>query len=339
MKKRIKSLYCTNCGKILQPEDNFCPHCGQENDNKRQSFGAVMSDLIQGFLSVDSRLRHSIPALLFRPAFLTKEYLRGKRQSYLDPVRMFITIVVLYFLIASFGNDSVIDKEGNITSDSTAISVGTESDSIRIIQEGPLKISVAESDSGIIIIDSLSQLNDELVLDDKQYSQIRAMVKKGITGRDEIMDSLKIEQTFWNRFYYGEVIKFAKTDFKDLKEYFISKLPWIIFCMMPVFAFILKLVYIRKRYLFVDHLIFAFHLHSFYFLAGILHVLISSLSGYEPNSIASYGIIIYTLFSLKNFYGQGWIKTIFKSMLLFMVYFFTTLFCMIFIALFIFLIY
>lgn len=296
-----------------------------------------MSDLVQGFLSIDSRLRHSIPALLFRPAFLTKEYLRGKRQSYLDPVRMFITIVVLYFLIASVGADTEIDNKGNIITDS--ISVSSTSDSLQTIQEGPLKITLSENDSSVVVVDSLSELNDELVLDDKYYGQIRAMVKSGITDTDQIMDSLKIEGTFWNRFYYGEVIKFAKTDFEDLKDYFISKLPWIIFCMMPVFAFLLKIVYIRKKYIFVDHLIFAFHLHSFYFLLGILHVLISTVSGYEPDKLTSYGAIIYTLIALKNFYLQGWIKTILKSLLLFVIYFITTVFSMIFIAMFIFLIY
>lgn len=48
-------------------------------------------------MSVDSRLTQSLPALLFRPGLLSKEYLRGRRQRYLDPIRMFITITVLYF--------------------------------------------------------------------------------------------------------------------------------------------------------------------------------------------------------------------------------------------------
>jgi len=339
VKKRIKSSYCTNCGKVLQPEDNFCPHCGQENDNKRQSFGGVMSDLIQGFLSIDSRLRDSIPALLFRPAFLTKEYLRGKRQSYLDPVRMFIAIVVIYFLIASIGHDNEKDNNGNIKKDSTSLSINSETDSIQIIQEGPLKFSVFENDSSVVVADSLSELNDELEIDEKHYSQIRAMVKSGITDTRKIMDSLNIENTFWNRFYYGEVVKFAKTDFNDLKDYFVSKLPWIIFFMMPVFAFILKIVYIRKRYLFVDHLIFAFHLHAFYFMIGILYVITSTITGYEPDALANGSTIIYTLFALKNFYGQGWIKTLLKSIVLFLLYAITAMFCLIFIALFIFLIY
>lgn len=339
MKKRIKSSYCTNCGKVLQPEDNFCPHCGQENDNKRQSFGGVMSDLIQGFLSIDSRLRDSIPALLFRPAFLTKEYLRGKRQSYLDPVRMFIAIVVIYFLIASIGHDNEKDNNGNIKKDSTSLSINSETDSIQIIQEGPLKFSVFENDLSVVVADSLSELNDELEIDEKHYSQIRAMVKSGITDTRKIMDSLNIENTFWNRFYYGEVVKFAKTDFNDLKDYFVSKLPWIIFFMMPVFAFILKIVYIRKRYLFVDHLIFAFHLHAFYFMIGILYVITSTITGYEPDALANGSTIIYTLFALKNFYGQGWIKTLLKSIVLFLLYAITAMFCLIFIALFIFLIY
>ncbi|MBK8415754.1 MAG: DUF3667 domain-containing protein [Bacteroidetes bacterium] len=115
-RQRIKSLYCTNCGKELSQQENFCPECGQENDNKRQTFGNLMFELVQSFSSLDSRLTHSIPALLFRPGLLSKEYLRGRRQRYLDPIRMFISITVLYFLIASFGSEDPKKEIGKLSS-------------------------------------------------------------------------------------------------------------------------------------------------------------------------------------------------------------------------------
>ena len=101
MKQRIKSKNCTICGVELQPADNYCPNCGQENDNKRQSFTHVMSHLILDFLHLDSKVLKSLPALLFKPGFLTKEYLEGRRQKYLEPVKMFITSVVIYFILAT----------------------------------------------------------------------------------------------------------------------------------------------------------------------------------------------------------------------------------------------
>ncbi|MBK7970818.1 MAG: DUF3667 domain-containing protein [Bacteroidetes bacterium] len=97
-----------------------------------------MFELIQGFLSVDSRLTQSVPALLFRPGLLSKEYLRGRRQRYLDPIRMFITITVLYFLIASFGSeDPKKEIEKLVENDSTGV-LNIETDSLIVIEDSPL---------------------------------------------------------------------------------------------------------------------------------------------------------------------------------------------------------
>ncbi len=338
-KKRIRSPYCTNCGKVLQPVDNFCPNCGQENDNKRQSFSKVMLDLIQGFLSIDSRLAHSLPALLFRPGYLTKEYLRGRRQHYLDPVRMFITIVVIYFICASLGESVSFSDDNKTIADTINNAENQDRDTTININGVPLKINIGESRNEIITIDSTNTDDQELVLDDQHYQKIRAMVKRGKTETLEIMDSLNIENTFWNRFYYGEVIKFAQTDYDDFKDFLYSKLPWIIFFLMPVFAFLLKLLYLRRNFLYIDHLIFAFHLHSFLFLAGVIQITLEYFTGVDGTGWLLLAVAIYTLLAFKNFYSQSWKKTIFKLFLLWFMYAATAMVCLLFSMVIIFLIY
>ncbi len=320
-KIRIRSPYCTNCGKPLQVSDNFCRDCGQENDNKRQSFGRIMSDLVQGFLSIDSRLAHSLPALLFRPGFLTNEFLQGRRQRYLDPVRMFITIVVIYFILSSFG-DTVNTTERTSKTDSTQ----TSKDSSVYFDEGPFKILLNDSKEPVTLVDSSGQINDQVELDDPHYIKIREMVSRGITDADEILDSLNIESTLWNRFYYGEVIKFAQMDFDNFKDFLISKLPWFVFFLMPVFALLLKLLYIRREFLYIDHLIFAFHLHSFLFLLGILYLIILKITGYGLTGWFVAAGILYICLAFKNFYSQTWLKSLLKIALLWLLYLGSALF-------------
>ena len=338
-KKRIRSPYCTNCGKVLQPGDNFCPNCGQENDNKRQSFGKVMSELIQGFLSIDSRLAHSLPALLFRPGYLTKEYLRGRRQHYLDPVRMFITIVVIYFICASLGENVNFSNSTTTFADAINDVENQGRDTTVNINGVPLKINIGEGRNEIITADSINTGDQELVLDDQHYQEIRAMVKRGKTETLEIMDSLNIENTFWNRFYYGEVIKFAKTDYDQFKEFLFSKLPWIIFFLMPVFAVLLKLLYLRREFLYIDHLIFAFHLHSFLFLAGVVQIALEYFTGADGMGWLLIAVAFYTLLAFKNFYSQSWKKTILKLFILWFMYAATAIVCLVFSLVIIFLIY
>ncbi len=339
-RQRIKSTYCTNCGKELPQQENFCPECGQENDNKRLTFGNLMFELIQGFMSVDSRLTQSLPALLFRPGLLSKEYIRGRRQRYLDPIRMFITITVLYFLIASFGSEDPkkeIDKL--VAADSTGI-IDLETDSLVVIENSPLSYRITDKKSAALLDSSeFISKGEQLELDDYHYKDIKAMVKRGHTNTIEIMDSLNIENTFWNRFYYGEVIKFAQSDFNKFKDYITSKLPWIIFCLIPIFAFVLKLLYLRRKFLYIDHLIFSFHLYSFLFLTLILQTILEQFVDYDFDGWWFLIITVYTIFSFRNFYDQSYMKTIVKMFALLFLYSIAALFSLIFIMLIMFLLY
>ena len=123
-----------------------------------------MMSLFQGFLSIDSKLAHSLPALLFRPGFLTQEYLNGKRQRYLDPVRMFITIVVIYFIVASWGeknNDSDANLKKTNTND---VILGTDS---IFVFDGPIQVNVNAKNmprTTDAFLDSMAT-DDELELD------------------------------------------------------------------------------------------------------------------------------------------------------------------------------
>jgi len=336
VKKRIKSSYCTNCGKVLQEADNYCPNCGQENDNKRQTFGKVMSHLILDFLHIDSRVTQSIPALLFRPGYLTKEYLKGKRQQYLDPIKMFITIVVVYFILASFGNHSTIDFNNAVT-DSSGVVI-KPADSVLVFSEGPfkLKANYQQPDS---LIDSTGTMSQELELDVPEYKKIKGMVKRGRTDTREILDSLQIESTFWNRFYYGEIIKFVQSDMQEFRDFLISKMPWLIFCIVPLFALLLKVLYYRRDFLYIDHLIFSFHLHTFFFLVGIIYLVLLGLSGISISIWLLAITILYSLLAFKNFYKQDWWKIILKSILLVVTYSITTLISFILLLIFIFILF
>ena len=322
-KNRVRSPYCTNCGKVLQEPDNYCPNCGQENDNKRQSFSKVMSHLVLDFLHIDSKIAKSIPALIFRPAFLTKEYLRGKRQLYLDPVKMFITIVVVYFILVSLTSHKTLPDNTKINIDT--ISVNT--DTSVIFDQGPFKIKLNDGSETETLLDSNGNINNNLVSDDPEYQKLKDMVQRGKTDTREVMDSLKVEPTMWNRFYFSQAIKFIQMDFYDFKKFLISKFPWIIFCLIPIFALLLKLLNIRKDFLYIDHLIFAFHLHAFFFLTGICYLLVSLISGYEISNWLLILILIYIFMAFRNFYMQSWLITFLKIFSMAVLYIFTAMFC------------
>src|ERR1700761_4916430 len=92
-----KEKTCLNCGAVVQ--DKFCSHCGQLNAEPKESFGHLIGHFLEDVTHYDSQLFTTIRDLLFRPGFLTKEYVAGKRVSYLNPIRMYIFISAVFFLV------------------------------------------------------------------------------------------------------------------------------------------------------------------------------------------------------------------------------------------------
>ncbi len=94
--------HCLNCG---QPADgNFCARCGQENKEHTVALGPLIQDLLAEMASWDSKLLRTLVPLLIRPGFLTNEYNAGRRISYLSPLKVYLTVSVLFFLALAWKN-------------------------------------------------------------------------------------------------------------------------------------------------------------------------------------------------------------------------------------------
>lgn len=96
---------CLNCNHELQPYDKFCAYCGQKVDLSRKHFWAGLSDFFVDAFSFDSKVFVSLRDLLLKPGLITKQYNAGKQARFVPPLRMYLTITILFFLI-----DSYVDK-------------------------------------------------------------------------------------------------------------------------------------------------------------------------------------------------------------------------------------
>ncbi|RAW02761.1 DUF3667 domain-containing protein [Pseudochryseolinea flava] len=99
---------------------------------------------------------------------------------------------------------------------------------------------------------------------------------------------------------------------------FIGHLKFILFGLLPLYALIFKILYIRRKSFYVDHLIYAMHLQSFAFLSELVFTLLAFLIPIldSPLKWSSYGLImVYTTISLRYLYQQSWWKTILKSLI------------------------
>lgn len=90
---------CKNCTRKLEAEFKFCPACGQEHKEKVVHFKQFILDFLGDYFTFDSLIIRSVRPLLFNPGFLTKEFIAGRRVRYIPPLRMFIFISIIFFLV------------------------------------------------------------------------------------------------------------------------------------------------------------------------------------------------------------------------------------------------
>lgn len=107
-----------------------------------------------------------------------------------------------------------------------------------------------------------------------------------------------------------------------------NNIPVMMLCCIPLFAFVLKVLYIRKRRFYVEHLVYALHIHTFLYVAVVITALaamaanraLPALSGWIIG-VMSCAIFVQIFLSVRRVYGQGWFFSAFKFVLGGIVYF------------------
>src|ERR1700709_695268 len=108
MKKHYRhETDCLNCKAELQ--GRFCHACGQENLQIKESFGHMMNHAISDYFHFDHQFFHTLKPLFLKPGYLTNQYMSGKRAQYLHPVKMYIFISIVYFLLLFQSGQSLVD--------------------------------------------------------------------------------------------------------------------------------------------------------------------------------------------------------------------------------------
>jgi hypothetical protein len=93
-------------------------------------------------------------------------------------------------------------------------------------------------------------------------------------------------------------------------------MPIVIILLVPAFAGIIALLYWRHHRVYVEHFIFALHVHAFSFL--ILSAMI--LTNRWISMVLGLWVAVYLLLALRRVYNQGWIKSTLKLSVLMVAY-------------------
>jgi hypothetical protein len=93
---------CANCGTVL--EGPYCHQCGQLAEDFHRSIGHLVEEVFENLLHLDGRIWRTLPQLVVHPGKLTRDYLDGHRAFQIPPLRMFLVVLLLVFLLGGIGS-------------------------------------------------------------------------------------------------------------------------------------------------------------------------------------------------------------------------------------------
>lgn len=342
---KYRGQHCLNCNLPLDKTDRYCPNCGQRNTTRKLNFSDLITEFFSGMFNYDSRFQRTLRALLFSPGKITRDYTNGKRVSYVNPFRFYLSASIIFFLIAGisdrFDGVNLAERDEGFREEMAELQkdslVRSELESIPILEKNNIPVDSlfskipkskkeqAETYRDIYIpekdLDTLNYFNrngKKSSIFYKYYKETREL------DSEKALNELNYENTGWNSWLYQKAIKFDLfyNNPKLFADYFTSKLPFIIFFYLPVFALFIWLLYIRRPFNYMEHLIFAFHVQTTLFVLYIIGFSIDYIIKSDWGFTLANTIFVFYLYkAMRNFYGQGRVKTILKFIILNIIFF------------------
>lgn len=316
---------CKNCTGQFDDSCKFCPHCGQ-NKNDELTLKTLFHNTVSNYFCVDSRFFKSFIPLVVKPGFIPKRFVEGKRLTYLHPAQTYLFISVIFFFIFSFVSreqqhqmdnllESELDEQGQVSGNQEVFLEKKRADTTARIgvftykRTGDSLTSGTEAEGGNY---NFSFLGSDIHMDTEAMDSLLAAK----APKNEIYQEMGMPEnaSAFQHKVYEQTLKIYQRKGNGILQAFYDTIPITMFFLLPVFALILKLLYFQKGP-FSYHLVFSFYFFSFLFLVFAL-LLGTNLIWEVPDWIDNllvFSTFFYLVLGTKNFYGQGYILSFFKS--------------------------
>jgi hypothetical protein len=319
-RKRQRSVitHCENCGAQLQ--GHWCAKCGQPAIDYRRSFRHVIADLLNEFLNWDSKFFATIGLLLVRPWKLTNEFLAGHRVRYVHPLRLYLLASILFFFAVNYGARGLRFEPGNLSpKDRAELEADLKKEDLPPAAREKLEALLRESPaSPAPSPQTTAPSPSPAPKTDKQKQEFGKIGERPFVVFDQAKSTTPFES--WIEARAKEKMGEHGTKMGLFISTLFSNLPYMMLCCIPLFALVLKILYVRRHIFYIDHLIYALHIHTFAYTGIMLIVLATiGLNRVIPGPIAGWTIALFWIaflvqifLSIRRVYRQGWFISIFK---------------------------
>lgn len=293
---------CENCEAPLQGP--FCHRCGQPEKTPIRNLLALSNEAFDYLFDVDARVWRTLVSLFFAPGRLTEAYLRGQRMSFIRPMRIYLVMSALLFVVVNWTSDLNMQV--------------TENGDVQIngsLEEAQVPTPPLVTPDDGVTAEQAQRMNDAIAAKIEAAAEVAAAAKQ-LDAAKAAKDGVDFEKkkepiniTFggdqpwhrqdnplvfgwlaqstndWINDYIGIVqanLGLARDDPRRLGQAFLGVLPQSLFVLLPVFALLLKVVMVLKRRLYMEHLMVAVHSHTFIYMGIITAIGLSQLAERWP---------------------------------------------------------
>lgn len=356
--------HCENCETELR--GHYCSNCGQAAVNYHRSFRHVIVDVLDSFLNWDSKFVRTIGLLLWRPGWLTNQFVDGRRVRFLHPLRLYLLVSIVFFLSAKLipVNDAhsvkpedmppeararyeekmakvrALQKDGSLltfTTDDKEPGVPPAPPAAPQTPTDPTQPAIPEVPAPPAPVSNEASVPQPTATPSETETMVDEIKHEVATGKKKTAsekkpgdlhfqfggpnkDGPKTPFEAWMEQRIKDRIGEDGTKIKLFIETLRSNLSTMMLFCVPVFAFILKILYVRQKRFYIEHLVYALNIHAFFYISVILVVLISiGLNMWIPGTpqvlltlLLCLLVVVQIFLSIRRVYRQSWFMTAFK---------------------------
>ena len=299
---------CENCEIPLQGP--FCHRCGQPERTPIRDLLALSNDALDYLFDVDSRVWRTLVSLFFAPGRLTEAYLAGKRMSFIRPMRIYLVMSALLFVVVNWTSDlnMRVTGDGDVQINGSAEDVvlpqlpvpptppdagagPIDPESARRAEE----VARAQAEAAQALEQAAEQIKAKAAAEDAARATVKEKKPINLTFAGDqpwdrqdnplVLAWLPPEVNEWMNDYIAVIkanLELVRDDPHRLGQSFLQVLPQSLFVLLPVFALLLKLVLVFKRRLYMEHLMVAVHSHTFIYMGILVAIGLSKLAEFWP---------------------------------------------------------
>lgn len=314
-----ESNICLNCDTVYT--GSYCNRCGQSRNTPRYRFSNAFRNILGGFTNIDNGFGRTLLDLLYRPGYMIRDFIAGKRILYFRPFQTLFVLAALYIMTVQLVDPEALkEKKGK--------SPEVQRQEILATREQLQKRIEATTDPTTqnILNKTIESLDKELKTLEAKSSLKKDNITLQIKGDEdgELIDELlesgssvfnKLEKAIHNTPFLEKV-------WNLLKSWGHGNKAFRIIATLPLFALATLMAFRRKK----NKLRYNLTEHVFIQAYIACQILLLSIIVLPFNGSAQVGdlyelpiLFIFALFCLdyKQLYGYTWWRSFWTTILMF----------------------